>query len=56
MTGVTEILKLMVERDEARAEAERLKTSNRALCQYNDHLRQRLQELEGKLDETGEDA
>lgn len=52
--GVSHIVKLMRERNEAREEANRLRISNRALCQYNEYLLQRLQEAEAKLDETGE--
>jgi len=52
MGPVADITKLMKERDEARDELERLKISNRALCFYNEYLRQRLQELEGKLDKS----
>lgn len=50
---VSNIIKLMRERDEARKEAEQLRISNRALCQYNEYLLQRLQEIEGTQDETG---
>ena len=51
--GVSKIIKLMRERDKARKEAEQLRISNRALCQYNEYLLQRLRELEGERNEAG---